>query len=89
MARPIESKLTSMGKDERAFSVSGYVHRGEVKYTEHAFNKTTNYKRKNRNHLIEQVESFRIGDKDSDREDDLLDTFCYGIAIARGNSEGF
>ena len=38
---------------------------------------------------IEQVESFRIGDKDSDREDDLLDTFCYGIAIARGNSEGF
>jgi len=89
MARPIESKLTSMGKDERAFSVSGYVHRGEVKYTEHAFMKTTNYKRKTRNHLVEQVESFRIGDKDSDREDDLLDTFCYGIAIARGNSEGF
>jgi hypothetical protein len=89
MARPIESKLTSMGKDERAFSVSGYVHRGEVKYTEHAFTRTTNYKRKNRNHLVEQVESFRIGDKDSDREDDLLDTFCYGIAMARGNRDGF
>jgi hypothetical protein len=28
----IESKLTSMGKDERAFSVSGYVHRERVKY---------------------------------------------------------
>jgi hypothetical protein len=89
MAHPIESKLTSVGKDGRAISVSGYVHRGDVKYTEHAFNKTTNYKRKTRNHLVEQVESFRIGDKDSDREDDLLDTFCYGIAIARGNSEGF
>ncbi|SFK89590.1 hypothetical protein SAMN05444581_1633, partial [Methylocapsa palsarum] len=25
----------------------------------------------------------------SDREDDLLDTFCYGVAIALGNSEGF
>jgi hypothetical protein len=25
----------------------------------------------------------------SDREDDLLDTFCYGIALALGNSEGF
>jgi hypothetical protein len=23
------------------------------------------------------------------REDDLLDTFCYGIAIGLGNSEGF
>ena len=88
-ALPIESKLTSLGKDERAFNVSGYVHRGNVKYSEHAFEKTSIYKRKSRNHLVEQIESFRIGDKNSDREDDLLDTFCYGIAIALGNSEGF
>jgi hypothetical protein len=86
---PIESKLTSLGKDERAFSTSGYVHRGNVKYTEHAFNKTSVYKGKSRNHLVEQIESFRIGDKNSDREDDLLDTFCYGIAISLGNNEGF
>jgi hypothetical protein len=85
----IDSKLTAMGKDERAISVSGYVHRGRVKYTEHAYTKTTIYKRKSRNHLLDQVESFRIGDKDSDREDDLLDTFCYGIALSLGNSEGF
>ena len=39
-ARPIEKKLTAMGKDERAISVSGYVHQGRVKYTDHAFNKT-------------------------------------------------
>jgi hypothetical protein len=26
-AHPIDSKLTAMGKDERAISVSGYVHR--------------------------------------------------------------
>ena len=88
-AHPIESKLTALGKDERAFSVSGYVHRRLVKYTDHAFNKTSIYKRKSRNHLVEQVESFRIGDKVSDREDDLLDTFCYGIAIALGNIEGY
>ena len=25
----------------------------------------------------------------SKREDDLLDAFCYGIAIALGNREGF
>jgi hypothetical protein len=85
----IESKLTAMGKDERAISVSGYVHRGLVKYTEHAFNKTSVYKGKSRNHLLDQVESFRIGDKKSEREDDLLDTFCYGIALALGNNEGF
>jgi hypothetical protein len=88
-AKAIDSKLTAVGKDGRAISVSGYVHRGNVKYTEYAFNKTSIYKAKSRNHLLEQVESFRIGDKESHREDDLLDTFCYGIALALGNSEGF
>jgi hypothetical protein len=78
-----------MGKDERALSVSGYVYRGNVKYTDHAFNKTTVYKRKSRNHLGDQIESFRIGDKDNKREDDLLDTFCYGIALALGDGSGF
>jgi hypothetical protein len=61
-AEAIESKLTAMGKDERALSVSGYVYRGNVKYTEYAFNKTTVYKRKSRNHLGDQIESFRIGE---------------------------
>jgi hypothetical protein len=86
---PIESKLTAMGKDERAISVSGYVHRGQVKYTDHAFNKIVAYKRRSMNHLLDQVEGFRIGDKTSVREDDLLDTFCYGIALALGDSDGF
>jgi hypothetical protein len=88
MVHPIESKLASLGKDERAFAASRHVFRGKVKYTEPAFNKTISYKRRARNHLVEQVESFRIGDKDSDREDDLLDTFCYGISIGLGNREG-
>jgi hypothetical protein len=88
-ARAIDSKLTAMGKDERAISVSGYVHRDLVKYTDRAFEKTVIYKRQSRNHLLAQVESFRIGDRESNREDDLPDTFCYGIALALGNSEGF
>ncbi len=88
-ATPIESKLTAMGKDERAISVSGYVFRGQVKYSDHAFNKIVTYKRRPLNHLLDQVESFRIGDKNGDREDDLLDTFCYGIALALGDSGGF
>ena len=69
--------------------MSGYVHRGEVKYSEYAYNKTTTYKQKARNHLVEQIERFRIGDKDQKRDDDLLDTFCYGIALALGNNKGF
>ena len=85
----VESKLTAMGKDERAISVSGYVHRGQVKYSDVAFNKTIIYKQKSRNHFLEQIEGFRIGDNKNKREDDLLDTFCYGIAIALGNREGF
>ena len=63
--------------------MSGYVHRELVKYTDRAFEKTVIYRRHSRNHLLAQVESLGIGD----REDDLLDTFCYGIALA--NSEGF
>jgi hypothetical protein len=89
VAHAIESKLTAMGKDERAISVSGYVYRGEVKYTDHAFNKTVAYKGKTRNHLVEQVENFRVGGKNDGREDDLLDTFCYGVALSLGNQEGF
>ena len=88
-AHPIDSKLTALGKDERAISVSGYVHRGWVKYADRAFEKTIIYKRHSRNHLLDQIESFRVGDKGGDREDDLLDTFCYGIALALGNTEGF
>jgi hypothetical protein len=87
--RAIDSKLTAVGKDERAISVSGYVYRGHVKYTDYAFNKVTTYKRRSRNHLVDQIENFRVGDKDNKREDDLLDTFCYGIAIALGNDKGF
>jgi hypothetical protein len=78
-----------MGKDERSISVSGYMYLGNIKYTEYAFHKVVVYKQKSRNHLIEQVESFRIGDKDENREGDLLDTFCCGICDALGNESGF
>ena len=88
-ATAINTKLTAMGKDERALNVSGYVFRGQVKYTDYAFNKATEYKRRTKNHLMDQIEGFRMGDKDGKREDDLLDTFCYGMALSLGNSEGF
>jgi hypothetical protein len=87
-ALPIDSKPTAMGKEERALSVSGYVY--SLKYTSYAaFNKISTYKRRSKNHLVDQIENFRMGDKDSKREDDLLDTFCYGIALSLGDNKGF
>jgi len=84
----IDSKLTSVGKSERAISVSGYVYRGMVKVSQFAYDKMVNYKGSTRNHMLNQVLTFTIGIKDQG-EDDLLDAFCYAVAIALGNNEGF
>lgn len=86
-AHPIESKLTSVGKSERAISVSGYVNRGMVQITTEAYEKVTTYKGRSRNHLISQITGFRIGVVDQD--DDLFDAFVYSVAVALGNIEGF
>jgi len=86
-AAPIDGALVAMGKEGRALSVSGYVYRGEVKVSRYAHDKTVNYKGQTRNHFISQVCSFRMGQKDGPR--DLLDTFCYGVAISLGDTEGY
>lgn len=89
-ATPIDSKLTEVGKDERAISVSGYVYRELVKICRPAYDKVTNYKGTTRNHFMGQVTGFRIGDKDAARRaDDLVDCLTYGCAVTLGNSEGF
>lgn len=83
-AHPIESKLTGMGKDERAVYVSPFIHQGLCKISRLAYEKTTVYKETTRNHCLGQVVGFRVGDKNSTREDDLLDCFCYGNIVAFG-----
>jgi hypothetical protein len=89
-AQPIEGKLTSIGKDERAMNISGYVYSNKVKISEYAYYKETDYKEQLQNHFVHQVTGFRVGDKDAkDRADDLLDTFTYGVSIGCGNMEGF
>ena len=86
----IDSKLTSVGKDERAISVSGHFHQEKIKISDYAFDKVVNFKGASRNHLITQVTGFRIGDKDAyKRADDLLDVFTYGIAIGVGDKYGY
>jgi hypothetical protein len=83
----IDSALTASGKDERAISISGYVFRGEVKMSAFAHDKVTTYKGTHRNHFYGQVCGFHVGVPD--QQDDLLDTFCYGVSMALGNSQGF
>lgn len=86
----IDSKLTSMGKDERVVSVSAYIHQEMVKMSEYAFNKTMLFKGFTMNHLLSQIGAYRIGDKDAyKRADDLSDAFVYGVAVACGDSQGF
>ena len=86
-AQALDSKLTTVGKDERAVSVSGYVYRGMVGLTPHAHDKTMDYKGNHRNHFIGQVCGFHIGVDNV--VDDLLDCFTYGISLALGDTHGF
>jgi hypothetical protein len=86
-AYPIDSKLTALGKDERAIAASKYVYAGEVKITDQAFNKTKVHKKISANHLLKQVTNFRIGAKLKDGLD-LLDTFTYAVLMTCGNGKG-
>lgn len=85
-ARPVDPRLTAMGKDQRALLASPYYHQGKVKISEHAYHKTVTYKELTRNHLISQVTNFRVGDLEAaKRADDLLDTVTCGIVIGVGD----
>jgi PBSX family phage terminase large subunit len=86
----IKSKLTGMGKAERCLDVSSYVHLGQVKMTQAAFDQRVTYKGETKNHLLDQVLSFNASVKEKTNvADDLRDAWCYGIAIGLGNYEGF
>lgn len=86
-ASAIDSKLTSLGKDERAIAASPYVYAGKVKIAESAFNKIVVHKRVSANHLLKQVTNFRVGSKLTDGLD-LLDCFTYGVAVTCGSGSG-
>jgi hypothetical protein len=86
-AYAIDSKLTSMGKDERAIAASPYVIAGGIKITDQAWNKTSVHKGRSANHLITQVSNFRLGMK-GDPADDLLDCFTYSVSITHGTASG-
>ena len=87
LARAIDSKLTAMGKEERAIAASPYVIAGHVKLTEYAYNKTKIHKGKSANHFLTQVTDFRLGSKQKDGLD-LLDCFAYLTLVTCAPNSG-
>lgn len=87
-AQAINSKLTALGKVERAVNISGYVFAGKVKLSRQAYLKTVTYKGSTKNHLLSQILAFSPQVKDQG-QDDLLDCFSYAVALTLGNGRGF
>lgn len=87
-AQAIDSKLSSMGKTERAFNAEPHVSAGDVKITQSAYDKVVTFKGSTKNHFMSQVLSFSMDSKDG-TADDLLDCLAYSVAIGLGNREGF
>ncbi len=85
---PIDGALVAMGKEGRALNVSGHVYQGKVKFSQYAYDKTTNFRGQTRNHLLSQVCGFRLGTK-TPHNQDLLDCFTYAVALGLGNSDGY
>jgi hypothetical protein len=82
-AQEIDPKHVSRGKDLRALSVEGLINGGKVRLTKPACDRMTRLKGVVRNHLLYQITSFRIADKDAwKRSDDLIDALVYAALVA-------
>lgn len=86
-AEAISTKLTAVGKDERALATVNYHMTGKVVLTEHAANKLTRFQGVQRNHFLSQVTGYRPGAEMS--HDDLLDCYTYGLSIGLGDGRGW
>jgi len=79
----IPSELMAKGKDERAMNAGAPAYRREVKFAAPCFDKVIEWKGRSQNHLVHQLTSFRMADKDAyKRADDLLDCATYAIVLS-------
>lgn len=85
----IDSKLTAQGKEGRAIAVSPHVFQGSVKISGPAYEKTTLYRQQTKNHFIDQVCGFRMGQHRREHKKDLVDCYTYGISISLGDAYGW
>lgn len=78
----IPSDLMAKGKDERALMTGGAVYSRRCKISQACMDKVIEWKGRTMNHLVHQITSFRVADKDGyKRSDDLLDCFTYSVAL--------
>jgi hypothetical protein len=80
---PLPSAWMSKGKDLRVYAVESYMNSGRVRMTEHAYQKTAQFKELTMNHLWSQLNGFVMGDREANkRSDDLLDACVYCASVA-------
>lgn len=87
-AEALPSDLTALGKEGRALSCSGHVYQGKIKISQAAWDKTAVYKGRTKNHLVDQVTTFRMGHGTPLDEDELFDCFCYAVSVCFGDGKG-
>jgi len=85
--KPITGDITARGKDGRAVSASGYVYRGLTRVVEPAWDKVIAYKGIIKNHMVEQITTFRMGFGTPTDEDELFDCYTYGVLLAFGDKD--
>jgi hypothetical protein len=78
----IPDTLVARGKDGRALMADERINGRQVRLTKPAHEHVCSLKGQRLNHLVSQLASFRIGDKEAARRaDDLLDCVVYGCAL--------
>jgi len=80
----LDSRLTAIGKDNRALAAMRYLVEGRVRIAEPAFNKTKMHKGRTGNHLLMQLQNFRLDFDGGASSDDLTDTFSYAVLATCG-----
>ena len=88
-AHEIDTDLTKMGAQEKAASVSGYVAVDKIKLLRPAYDRSCMYRGVERNHLLGQLSSIRLGAKEDQPEQELLTAFLDGVMIACGSRRGW
>jgi hypothetical protein len=68
--------------------VSGYIHRGLIKMTDRAYNKTVDFHGRSANHCLKQLTEFRVGQGTPLDEDEMFDCVMYAAAVAFGDGKG-
>lgn len=83
----LDSKWAAAGKDARAVSCGGYVRKGMMKMSQHAYDKTMQWRGRTANHALVQITTYRMGIGTANDSDEHFDCWCYGNLVAFGSAK--